>query len=175
MKKNKNKKQILQLANNELLVAGRQQCECQAQLHSLLNNCVVCGRIVCEQEGEGPCHFCGNAVHSKYALKVNQELDSELQFPDLEQKKAIEHRDKLLDYNRKNIHQSSIIDDQVDYYQIADNPWESENIRQEAIRRILDKNQLNEDNQKKMHIQFDPLTSTLSYPHILSATRGKRA
>ena len=41
---------------------GRHTCECQATKHKLISNCVRCGRIVCEQEGSGPCLFCGNLV-----------------------------------------------------------------------------------------------------------------
>ena len=28
----------------------------------LINNCLKCGRVVCEQEGSGPCLFCGELV-----------------------------------------------------------------------------------------------------------------
>jgi hypothetical protein len=41
---------------------GRNSCECQASKHKLIGNCLKCGRIVCEQEGSGPCFFCGNLV-----------------------------------------------------------------------------------------------------------------
>ena len=41
---------------------GRNTCECQAAKHKLIGNCLKCGRIVCEQEGSGPCFFCGNLV-----------------------------------------------------------------------------------------------------------------
>jgi hypothetical protein len=37
-------------------------CTCQAREHPLINNCLKCGKIVCEQEGPGPCFFCGNYV-----------------------------------------------------------------------------------------------------------------
>ncbi|NXC38553.1 TRIP4 protein, partial [Penelope pileata] len=41
-----------------VLIPGRHACECLSQKHKLINNCLVCGRIVCEQEGSGPCLFC---------------------------------------------------------------------------------------------------------------------
>lgn len=41
------------------LHAGRQICYCQASKHNFVNNCVSCGKVVCEQEGQGPCLFCG--------------------------------------------------------------------------------------------------------------------
>jgi hypothetical protein len=33
-----------------------------AAKHALVNNCLQCGRIVCQQEGMGPCAFCGACV-----------------------------------------------------------------------------------------------------------------
>jgi hypothetical protein len=33
-------------------------CDCQAQEHTLITNCLECGRIICMQEGRGPCLFC---------------------------------------------------------------------------------------------------------------------
>ncbi|XP_045216561.1 activating signal cointegrator 1-like [Mercenaria mercenaria] len=43
-------------------LAGRHVCECQAAKHKLISNCTRCGRVVCDQEGSGPCLFCGNLV-----------------------------------------------------------------------------------------------------------------
>ena len=43
-------------------LAGRHECECQAVKHGLVSNCLGCGRIVCSQEGSGPCLFCGTLV-----------------------------------------------------------------------------------------------------------------
>ncbi|KAJ4459403.1 putative Protein sly1 [Paratrimastix pyriformis] len=48
----------------DLIVPGRHPCECQARRHPLINNCVGCGRVICEQEGPGPCLFCGTFVRS---------------------------------------------------------------------------------------------------------------
>ncbi|KAG8315677.1 Activating signal cointegrator 1 [Homalodisca vitripennis] len=48
-----------------VLLKGRHKCDCQASKHKLINNCLKCGRIVCEQEGSGPCLFCGNLVSRK--------------------------------------------------------------------------------------------------------------
>ncbi|KAJ2784127.1 hypothetical protein GGI15_002354 [Coemansia interrupta] len=42
----------------------RIKCDCQASDHPLLTNCLMCGRIVCDREGPGPCMFCGNDVQS---------------------------------------------------------------------------------------------------------------
>jgi hypothetical protein len=49
-----------QLASD--LLPGRRFCECLASKHALVNNCLQCGRVVCEQEGIGPCLHCGACV-----------------------------------------------------------------------------------------------------------------
>ena len=50
--------------------SGRTQCECQALKHKVINNCTSCGRVVCEQEGAGPCLFCGKLVSAAFHLRV---------------------------------------------------------------------------------------------------------
>lgn len=49
-------------AQLNVLFPGRRQCMCMATRHALINNCVGCGRVVCKQEGSGPCLFCGSLV-----------------------------------------------------------------------------------------------------------------
>uniref|UniRef100_A0A095B1L7 Activating signal cointegrator 1 n=1 Tax=Schistosoma haematobium TaxID=6185 RepID=A0A095B1L7_SCHHA len=44
------------------LLPGRHPCQCLATKHQLVNNCLNCGRIVCAQEGSGPCYYCGSLV-----------------------------------------------------------------------------------------------------------------
>lgn len=61
------------------LIKGRHPCNCEATKHELINNCTKCGRIVCEQEGSGPCFFCDNMVStSKYNKTIN--IMSNVQF-----------------------------------------------------------------------------------------------
>lgn len=38
---------------------NRRICRCQAKDHDYLGLCFVCGKIVCDEEGSGPCLFCG--------------------------------------------------------------------------------------------------------------------
>lgn len=54
------------LKTDTVMLPGRHACQCLAQKHKLINNCMYCGRIVCEQEGSGisPVDFC----FSKYLL-----------------------------------------------------------------------------------------------------------
>ncbi|VDP93559.1 unnamed protein product [Echinostoma caproni] len=76
-------------ARGDELVAhlpGRHPCQCLATKHQLINNCTNCGRIVCTQEGSGPCYFCGQLVCSK----------EEKQTIALGTKQAIKLRNRLL-------------------------------------------------------------------------------
>lgn len=41
---------------------NRRSCDCEAQLHDLLENCLNCGRLSCVEEGPGKCFTCGNIV-----------------------------------------------------------------------------------------------------------------
>lgn len=57
---------------------GRHACECQACRHPLINNCTSCGRIVCGQEGSGPCLFCGQLVSDPCLLLLLEVFHSSL-------------------------------------------------------------------------------------------------
>ena len=80
-----------------------------------------CGRIVCAQEGSGPCYFCDNLVctreemekinrTSKKSENLKQELLSRIwdtigegsssTFENDGLKRAIEHKNKLIDFDR---------------------------------------------------------------------------
>lgn len=100
----------------------RSICGCQARIHPLINNCLRCGRIVCTQEGPGPCFFCGHNVtrsgepqNDPFVGKSNDE----------EYIKAKENLDKLLMYDKTMAKRTTIFDDQNDYFDMK-NKWLSE-------------------------------------------------
>ena len=71
----------------DILFRGSESCQCQgmgdclcllscartahpsclATRHKLLGNCMVCGKIICRQEGYGPCKFCGTVLEDPAA------------------------------------------------------------------------------------------------------------
>lgn len=53
----------------QIKLQGRHPCQCMCTHHNLVHNCTNCGRIVCEQEGSGPCFTCGELV-CKYRLQI---------------------------------------------------------------------------------------------------------
>lgn len=118
-------------AKDVVLLPGRHPCECQAHRHALVNNCLKCGRIVCRQEGSGPCFTCGNLVCTNdeksilaHESKRSQQLRNKLMNQPVDDNllKAIEHKNKLLEYDRTSERRTRVIDDNSDYYS-SDNKW----------------------------------------------------
>ena len=71
-------------------VENRHMCFCACKQHALINNCTSCGKVVCAEEGVGPCLFCGAYVDYKENVKNNSEAFL----------KAAAVKDRLLDYDR---------------------------------------------------------------------------
>lgn len=135
-----------------VLLPGRHPCDCLGQKHKLINNCLVCGRIVCEQEGSGPCFFCGSLVctneeqdilqrDSNKSQKLLKKLMSGAENsgkvdistkdhpPHQESRmksgleKAVKHKEKLLEFDRTSIRRTQVIDDESDYFASDSNQW----------------------------------------------------
>ncbi|GFE52904.1 activating signal cointegrator 1 [Babesia ovis] len=70
----------------------RIKCGCGGHQHECFSNCMGCGRIVCANEGEGPCFHCGALVFSVENLDgVPKEHADHPEF-----QSALELRDRLL-------------------------------------------------------------------------------
>ncbi len=74
-------------------------CYCLCTKHGLVNNCVNCGKIVCEQEGEGPCLFCGAWVDRETLYDVAESGTEDSADLARKYERALEHRDKLIEYD----------------------------------------------------------------------------
>ena len=122
---------------DSIMLKGRHLCDCQASKHKLVNNCMKCGRIICEQEGSGPCLFCGNLVCTDEEQKL---IDSSSKKGDnlkrtlMEQKRplgweeAVATRNRLLEYDRNSEKRTTVIDDESDYFK-ANSVWLSDSER----------------------------------------------
>ncbi|NXA07875.1 TRIP4 protein, partial [Sapayoa aenigma] len=147
-----------------VLIPGRHACECLGQKHKLINNCLVCGRIVCAQEGSGPCLFCGALVCTKEEQDILQRdsnksqkllkklmagaegsgnLDAICQdlLPRQEARlkagleMAVKHKDKLLEFDRTSVRRTQVIDDESDYFATDSNQWLSKQEREALQKR----------------------------------------
>lgn len=96
-------------------------CSCQARRHRLVSNCLSCGKIICEQEGEGPCSFCGALVLREGSTYAGLE-EGVVPLSDAEAA-AEAYAKRLVDYDRNSAARTTVIDDQSDYYEIEGNTW----------------------------------------------------
>ena len=146
-------------ARTSVRLPGRHACECLGQKHSLVNNCTECGRIVCMQEGSGPCFFCGALVctreeqeilarNSKKSQKLYQKLltqtiesdtgtKTETSAADEGLQKAIAHKNRLIEYDKSGVRRTKVIDDECDYFASDTNRWLSKKER-DALRKKED-------------------------------------
>lgn len=128
-------------ANDTVLLKGRNRCDCQASKHKLINNCLSCGRIVCEQEGSGACLFCGNFVCSEEEQKLinsQSKKGENLKKALMEQNKvkgldeAMAQRDRLLEFDRQMERRTTVIDDESDYFK-SNSVWLSEEEQKKLV------------------------------------------
>lgn len=127
----KKTKYVNMLSQGDVLLKGRHKCDCEAKRHSLVNNCLNCGRIICKQENVGPCLFCGELVcypDQQAILQTNTKQAESLYNKLMEQKpsksleNSLKQRDKLLEFDRNSARRTKVIDDEADYYQ-SNNTW----------------------------------------------------
>ncbi|KAF8052499.1 hypothetical protein N665_1553s0001 [Sinapis alba] len=100
---------LAEAAKGSIVFQQGKTCACQGRRHKLVRNCLSCGKIVCEQEGEGPCNFCG-ALVLKEGSTYNglEEGFTPVSVADV----AAEAYAK-----RNSAARTTVIDDQSDYYE----------------------------------------------------------
>ncbi|CAN1262694.1 Activating signal cointegrator 1 [Linum perenne] len=113
-------------AKGSIVFQQGKPCSCQARRHKLVSNCLSCGKIVCEQEGEGPCLFCGALVLKEGSSYAGLEG---ITAPVSDAEAAAEaYAKRLVDYDRDAASRTTVIDDQSDYYEIEGNSWLSKEV-----------------------------------------------
>ncbi|KAK7265789.1 hypothetical protein RJT34_33412 [Clitoria ternatea] len=112
---------LAEAAKGAIVFQQGRPCSCQARRHRLVSNCLSCGKIVCEQEGEGPCHFCGALVLREGSSYAGLEES----LPPLSDAEAAAeaYAKRLVEYDRNSAARTTVIDDQSDYYEIDGNSW----------------------------------------------------
>ncbi|XP_010937149.1 uncharacterized protein [Elaeis guineensis] len=112
---------LAEAAKGSVVFQQGKPCSCQARRHKLVSNCLSCGKIVCEQEGEGPCSFCGALVLREGSTYAGL---TDLAVPLSEAEAAAEaYAKRLVEYDRNSAARTKVIDDQSDYYEIEGNSW----------------------------------------------------
>nr|XP_061830899.1 activating signal cointegrator 1-like [Nerophis lumbriciformis] len=159
-----------------VILPGRHSCECLAQKHRLINNCISCGRIVCEQEGSGPCLFCGSLVCTKEEQEIllrdsnkSQKLRKKLMGDCSERdylapqeakvkaglEKAVQHKEKLLEYDRNSVKRTQVLDDESDYFATESNQWLSTAERDKLRKKEEELRELRHVSRKDRKITLD--------------------
>ncbi|XP_077213844.1 transcription regulator/ zinc ion binding protein [Tasmannia lanceolata] len=112
---------LAEAAKGSIVFQQGKPCSCQARRHKLVSNCVSCGKIICEQEGEGPCSFCGALVLREGSTYAG--LDDTIVPLSDSVATAEAFAKRLVAYDRNSAARTTVIDDQSDYYEIDANSW----------------------------------------------------
>ncbi|KAG6412274.1 hypothetical protein SASPL_124948 [Salvia splendens] len=123
---------LAEAAKGSIVFQKGKPCTCQARRHGLVSNCISCGKIVCEQEGEGPCNFCGALVLREGSTYAG--LDEGLMVLTDAEAAAEAYAKRLVEYDRNAAARTTVIDDQSDYYEMEGNTWLS-NEEKELLRK----------------------------------------
>ncbi|XP_051187852.1 uncharacterized protein [Lolium perenne] len=144
---------LAEAAKGSIVFKQGKPCSCQARQHNLISNCLSCGKIVCEQEGEGPCSFCGALVlmeGSTYAGLTDAGV------PSSETEAAAEaYAKRLVDYDRNSAARTKVYDDQSDYFEMEGNSWLS-SMEKSDLKKVHDEAEDAAEKQKgKVTVTFD--------------------
>jgi len=124
--KKKKKYQILEHHFKNKLEEKIKLCNCMSTKHPIVGNCLECGKIQCLQEGEKYCIICGSEI----PLKEEYE---KLCMNDIDMKKAYNHKEKLMKFQKDFYSKLQIIDDFTDWYEISTNTWIDQASREKQI------------------------------------------
>ena len=134
---------------------GKQLCYCMGADHDLVGNCLACGKVVCALEGKGACLFCGHAVTAKG--------EKPLTLPDqAAYAQAVQHKDKLIEYNDTSEERQQVIDDSTDWFEVASNPWISEADRKTAAEKAAEQVKRLEEARNRMVVSVDLETGAVT-------------
>lgn len=117
---------LAEAAKGSIVFQKGKPCSCQARRHGLVSNCISCGKIVCEQEGEGPCNFCGALVLREGSTYAG--LDEGVMVVTDAEAAAEAYAKRLVEYDRDSAARTTVIDDQSDYYEMDGNTWLSNEV-----------------------------------------------
>lgn len=108
--------------------------------------------------------FCGNLVYSKENEKAYEEgmalakqLEDDPTLGASTYLKALEHKNKLLKKDEDQFVRSNIYDEEVDWYEIKSDIWQSPEAREKAVESIMKVEQQKYEDSKTFGVQFDPV------------------
>ncbi|CAK8563170.1 unnamed protein product [Lathyrus sativus] len=144
---------LAEAAKGSIVFQQGRPCSCQARRHMLISNCLSCGKIVCEQEGEGPCNFCGALVLKEGSSYAGLEES----LPPLSDAEAAAeaYAKRLVDYDRNAAARTTVIDDQSDYYELDGNTWLSKEEKELLKKKQEEIEEAEQAKRNKVVVTFD--------------------
>ncbi|XP_061346630.1 uncharacterized protein LOC133292251 isoform X1 [Gastrolobium bilobum] len=144
---------LAEAAKGSIVFQQGRPCSCQARSHRLISNCLSCGKIVCEQEGEGPCNFCGALVLKEGSSYAGLEES----LPPLSDAEAAAeaYAKRLVEYDRNSAARTTVIDDQSDYYEIDGNSWLSKEEKELLKKKQEEMEEAERAKRNKVVVTFD--------------------
>ncbi|KAL5981149.1 hypothetical protein ACLOJK_029069 [Asimina triloba] len=144
---------LAEAAKGSIVFQQGKPCSCQARRHKLVSNCLSCGKIVCEQEGEGPCSFCGALVLREGSTYAGLE-NIAVPLSDVEAA-AEAYAKRLVDYDRNSAARTTVIDDQSDYYETEGSSWLSPEEKELLIKKQQEIEEAERARRSKVVMTFD--------------------
>ncbi|KAK7330365.1 hypothetical protein VNO77_24557 [Canavalia gladiata] len=144
---------LAEAAKGSIVFQQGRPCSCQARRHRLVSNCLSCGKIVCEQEGEGPCHFCGALVLREGSSYAG--LEESLPPVSDAEAAAEAYAKRLVEYDRNAAARTTVIDDQSDYYEIDGNSWLSKEEKELLKKKQEEMEEAERAKRNKVVVTFD--------------------
>ncbi|XP_065877321.1 uncharacterized protein [Euphorbia lathyris] len=144
---------LAEAAKGSIVFQQGKPCSCQARRHNLVSNCLSCGKIVCEQEGEGPCNFCGSLVLKEGSTYAG--LEASLAPVSDAEAEAEAFAKRLVDYDRNAAARTTVIDDQSDYYEIESNSWLSKEEKELLMKKKEEIEEAERAKRNKVTVTFD--------------------
>ena len=148
----------------------RKVCYCQCTQHPLVNNCINCGKIVCEVEGEGPCLFCGAWVDRETTYDIrevigeaeNEDEDTLTTKMAMLYEEALHHRDKLIEYDVNAAKRLGVIDAKQDWFEESNNTWLNKDQRDYVKQMLTVEKKREELIDEKMNVSINLETGVTS-------------
>lgn len=141
----KDKKKALRKKQKELAKAAQKHDYYTCSCNELYGNCLVCGKIICKNEGTKYCSFCHTPLENKSKNAVNEKrekLEAEAAacraegIPVSAEWKAWQRKERLLEWDRSQAARSQVYDDQNDYFGDSQSAWMSFEEKEKAKRKL---------------------------------------
>ena len=133
-----------------IIPKDRMICGCEATFHPLFANCLNCGRIVCEQEGKGPCFTCQMPVISIEQRKRDKLYQQQSQM-DIQFASAMQITERMVQRTRSSRY-LKLYDDELDYF--GSNSWVSAD-RRKANQAIVDRALQHKEEEERKGALYD--------------------